>query len=77
MSDVEGTIMESVEAATNAITISDDKNNAILIEAPSTDNTEASTIRYCNGGKQGWCKNVCKEGQSICDECTKMMESHP
>ena len=58
-----------------------DTQPAILIEEPQTfiQEEKQDSLTYCTAGNagNGWCKNVCKVGQTICDECTKMMDSYP
>jgi hypothetical protein len=80
MSHAEATNMESVESIESSaakLVLSDETNASILIEKPvEQDQTNQIQIFTCHAGN-GWCKNVCKEGQSICDECTKMMDSYP
>ena len=67
------------EPATSAepLTISD-AQPAILIDAASQTNVEEkeNAVNVCKAGN-GWCKNTTKEGQTVCDECTKMMDSYP
>ena len=55
-----------------------DETPAILIDEPqkSSQEEKQDIPKVCHAGN-GWCKNVCKEGQSICDECTNMMDSYP
>ena len=45
-------------------------------EAATATATATATVNVCNV-VSGWCKNACKEGQTVCDECTKMMDSYP
>ena len=67
------------EPATPAEPLSiSDAQPAILIEEPrsSIQEEKQASPKYCNAGN-GWCKNVCSAEQTICDECTKMMDSYP
>lgn len=41
-----------------------------------TEQQHTPTLIVCNA-QRGWCKNTCSNGKTICDECTKMMDSYP
>ena len=76
MSHTENDSMDSVNPIT---TLSDETNTTILVEEQTSNTVEEkqeSTPNTC-GVPNGWCKNPCKEGQTICEECTKMMDSYP
>lgn len=79
MSHAETVMMESVESSTAKLVLTDETNASILIEKaeePPQTNQKEKKVSTCRAGN-GWCKNICKEGQTICDECTKMMDSYP
>lgn len=76
MSHTENASMDSVNPIT---TLSDETNTTILVETSNTveqEQEQEPTPNAC-GVPNGWCKNPCKEGQTICEECTKMMDSYP
>jgi hypothetical protein len=82
MSHAETTQMDSVdsiELSAAKLVLSDETIASILIENPveqEHDQKNKVDVHTCRAGN-GWCKNVCKEGQTICEECTKMMDSYP
>lgn len=68
-----------VQSSSNLVSLSNDTTPTILIEKSEVQTISEEKevlVRYCNA-PQGWCKNVCQEGKTICDVCTKMMESYP
>ena len=68
------------EPATPAEPLSiSDAQPIILIEEPTSTIQEErqDSPNKCNASRNDWCKNMTKEGQTICNECTKMMDSYP
>lgn len=75
MSHAETAAMESVESSAAKLVLSDETNASILIEKPvEQDQIGQTQILICHAG---WCKNTCSDGNHICDECTRMMDSYP
>jgi hypothetical protein len=76
--------MSQVESMSEPVTPAEllsisDAQPAILIDVVNQaahEEKQTAPVNVCNA-VSGWCKNVCKEGQTVCDECTKMMDSYP
>uniref|UniRef100_A0A6C0KN88 Uncharacterized protein n=1 Tax=viral metagenome TaxID=1070528 RepID=A0A6C0KN88_9ZZZZ len=65
-----------------ADTVPDSVSNEVKTESkpvypPLTEEDKPAIPNNCNAGGNGWCKNTTKEGQKVCEECTKMMDSYP